>query len=139
MLFSFFFFSSRRRHTRYWRDWSSDVCSSDLEPEREGVPTGANGCDRQDRGAPGRRRTIGETLNARQVQRALGTYETRESEEREPGRRDPAALPADAGNAVPLVLEDLRREAGRVRCGVDLKAFRNEQSEACQWLRAFVR
>src|SRR3712207_7703485 len=25
----FFFFSSRRRHTRYWRDWSSDVCSSD--------------------------------------------------------------------------------------------------------------
>src|SRR3712207_74441 len=31
MLFkSFFFFSSRRRHTRYWRDWSSDVCSSDL-------------------------------------------------------------------------------------------------------------
>src|SRR3712207_8489275 len=28
--FCFFFFSSRRRHTRYWRDWSSDVCSSDL-------------------------------------------------------------------------------------------------------------
>src|SRR3712207_1326749 len=26
----FCFFSSRRRHTRYWRDWSSDVCSSDL-------------------------------------------------------------------------------------------------------------
>src|SRR5438445_5058276 len=31
--FIFFFFSSRRRHTRYWRDWSSDVCSSDLEFE----------------------------------------------------------------------------------------------------------
>ena len=29
--FVLFFFSSRRRHTRYWRDWSSDVCSSDLE------------------------------------------------------------------------------------------------------------
>src|SRR6266496_1223127 len=27
---SFFFFSSRRRHTRSLRDWSSDVCSSDL-------------------------------------------------------------------------------------------------------------
>src|SRR5690625_6960895 len=27
---SFFFFSSRRRHTRWPRDWSSDVCSSDL-------------------------------------------------------------------------------------------------------------
>src|SRR3712207_2947782 len=29
-MLDFFFFSSRRRHTRYWRDWSSDVCSSDL-------------------------------------------------------------------------------------------------------------
>src|SRR5690606_40606854 len=28
---SFFFFSSRRRHTRFSRDWSSDVCSSDLD------------------------------------------------------------------------------------------------------------
>src|SRR5690606_39815017 len=27
---AFFFFSSRRRHTRFSRDWSSDVCSSDL-------------------------------------------------------------------------------------------------------------
>src|SRR5256886_7400793 len=30
MLFIFFFFSSRRRHTRFDCDWSSDVCSSDL-------------------------------------------------------------------------------------------------------------
>src|SRR2546421_11748497 len=30
MFFVFFFFSSRRRHTRSDRDWSSDVCSSDL-------------------------------------------------------------------------------------------------------------
>src|SRR5699024_11733553 len=29
---AFFFFSSRRRHTRSKRDWSSDVCSSDLGP-----------------------------------------------------------------------------------------------------------
>src|SRR6266571_4762306 len=29
--FFFFFFSSRRRHTRLTCDWSSDVCSSDLE------------------------------------------------------------------------------------------------------------
>src|SRR5256886_1162667 len=28
----FFFFSSRRRHTRFDCDWSSDVCSSDLDP-----------------------------------------------------------------------------------------------------------
>src|SRR5690606_40476037 len=34
-IFSFcFFFSSRRQHTRFSRDWSSDVCSSDL-PELE--------------------------------------------------------------------------------------------------------
>src|SRR5438874_12779836 len=31
MCIVFFFFSSRRRHTRSLRDWSSDVCSSDLE------------------------------------------------------------------------------------------------------------
>src|SRR2546422_2011209 len=31
-LLFFFFFSSRRRHTRCSRDWSSDVCSSDLLP-----------------------------------------------------------------------------------------------------------
>src|SRR5256885_14994979 len=35
---SFFFFSSRRRHTRLQGDWSSDVCSSDLSlPERPTV------------------------------------------------------------------------------------------------------
>src|SRR5437879_13761322 len=33
-LFFFFFFSSRRRHTRYIGDWSSDVCSSDLNAAR---------------------------------------------------------------------------------------------------------
>src|SRR2546429_3779885 len=31
---SYFFFSSRRRHTRCSRDWSSDVCSSDLIAHR---------------------------------------------------------------------------------------------------------
>src|SRR5699024_11437191 len=35
---AFFFFSSRRRHTRSKRDWSSDVCSSDL---RRGCEAGA--------------------------------------------------------------------------------------------------
>src|SRR5215471_21176464 len=32
-----FFFSSRRRHTRSLRDWSSDVCSSDLAEEYQGI------------------------------------------------------------------------------------------------------
>src|SRR5690606_34228517 len=34
-MFWFFFFSSRRRHTRFSRDWSSDVCSSDLVDPKE--------------------------------------------------------------------------------------------------------
>src|SRR6266850_6899164 len=33
----FFFFSSRRRHTRLQGDWSSDVCSSDVARQREGA------------------------------------------------------------------------------------------------------
>src|SRR5438067_11714937 len=32
LIILYFFFSSRRRHTRSKRDWSSDVCSSDLLP-----------------------------------------------------------------------------------------------------------
>src|SRR5207245_6211933 len=39
-----FFFSSRRRHTRCYRDWSSDVCSSDLIPR----------CQQRTRSAGGR-------------------------------------------------------------------------------------
>src|SRR5690606_40069173 len=37
----FFFFSSRRRHTRFSRDWSSDVCSSDLVLRGNLAPKGA--------------------------------------------------------------------------------------------------
>src|SRR5207302_2888252 len=38
----FFFFSSRRRHTSFSRDWSSDVCSSDLRPARSGCIVAAS-------------------------------------------------------------------------------------------------
>src|SRR6266508_5199249 len=43
VVFTFsFFFSSRRRHTRWPRDWSSDVCSSDLgqPPKQPGAVEG---------------------------------------------------------------------------------------------------
>src|SRR3989440_9556135 len=40
-MISFFFFSSRRRHTRSDRDWSSDVCSSDLKELGATVADGA--------------------------------------------------------------------------------------------------
>src|SRR2546429_1289852 len=43
--FFFFFFSSRRRHTRCSRDWSSDVCSSDLVRQSEqSVYTNCSDC-----------------------------------------------------------------------------------------------
>src|SRR5690606_40947834 len=38
-----FFFSSRRRHTRFSRDWSSDVCSSDLADGAGGRAVGPTG------------------------------------------------------------------------------------------------
>src|SRR5207253_6189384 len=37
IVYSFFFFSCRRRHTRWPRDWSSDVCSSDLQKGNPGA------------------------------------------------------------------------------------------------------
>src|SRR6266850_6659861 len=52
---NFFFFSSRRRHTRLQGDWSSDVCSSDLGrrlPERQGRGEGQGGA--QGRSQPAR-------------------------------------------------------------------------------------
>src|SRR3712207_7452789 len=54
ILLFLFFFSSRRRHTRYWRDWSSDVCSSDLA---HGRPPAVRGRDRRATGlGPAERR-----------------------------------------------------------------------------------
>src|SRR5690606_39540630 len=41
-----FFFSSRRRHTRFSRDWSSDVCSSDLGAHYKFDITGPDGTRR---------------------------------------------------------------------------------------------
>src|SRR5690554_5583083 len=41
-MFFLFFFSSRRRHTRCGRDWSSDVCSSDLPLVYDVVDPGAD-------------------------------------------------------------------------------------------------
>src|SRR6266542_7072815 len=51
----FFFFSSRRRHTRCYRDWSSDVCSSDLRgPCRRAYLRHVEGPQRRARGASAR-------------------------------------------------------------------------------------
>src|SRR2546430_3802961 len=52
LLFNLFFFSSRRRHTRFDCDWSSDVCSSDLSNSGSPRLTQARG-GRKQRGAVG--------------------------------------------------------------------------------------
>src|SRR6266496_4613327 len=58
----FFFFSSRRRHTRSLRDWSSDVCSSDLRgrPDHRRDPVRRAGRHHGGSGAGhgGQRRTV---------------------------------------------------------------------------------
>src|SRR2546422_6366367 len=51
LLMSFFFFSSRRRHTRCSRDWSSDVCSSDLDIAVRELPDEAVAVDAEHLGA----------------------------------------------------------------------------------------
>src|SRR5256885_2511012 len=67
----FFFFSSRRRHTRLQGDWSSDVCSSDLcsatniamvgTPGRSMCPTRLRGDERQRWPARGSKEKVEET------------------------------------------------------------------------------
>src|SRR5438132_7308965 len=55
--FLFFFFSSRRRHTRSLCDWSSDVCSSDLADQGPGSRDQHHRFPREDPGHPDERGT----------------------------------------------------------------------------------
>src|SRR3712207_9422480 len=80
---TFFFFSSRRRHTRYWRDWSSDVCSSDLAADHEA------GGDTVDKVLVVRHRP--------DVEQACGDLRVDRPQVREVRRGDPA--PAQIGRA----------------------------------------
>src|SRR5439155_10024940 len=57
-----FFFSSRRRHTRWPRDWSSDVCSSDLTPGHPAAGGDAEGGGGPPRGLVGPRLTAADDL-----------------------------------------------------------------------------
>src|SRR5438105_15911938 len=73
----FFFFSSRRRHTRSTRDWSSDVCSSDLHLRRY-----FGGCATKCIGGDARQAYL-----ARQFHRPLVRWDReRRSEERRVGK-----------------------------------------------------
>src|SRR3712207_2278739 len=57
------FFSSRRRHTRYWRDWSSDVCSSDLVLVNAKVPNNMKDIHEKDEKIAEEIKKIEEQLN----------------------------------------------------------------------------
>src|SRR3712207_8096153 len=85
----FFFFSSRRRHTRYWRDWSSDVCSSDL-------PSGNAGTEESMENA-----SAGESANN---ETDAGSAENTEESE-------PVVLPA-----LDFTLQDQFGKIGRASC-----------------------
>src|SRR2546430_7608913 len=84
-----FFFSSRRRHTRFDCDWSSDVCSSDLQVQRR---AGEGGRDARGRrvaaelqGRPGPVRREQEDGDRRTVRGDQGAGRGR-SEERRVGK-----------------------------------------------------
>src|SRR2546422_7844477 len=80
-----FFFSSRRRHTRCSRDWSSDVCSSDLVWRRgaqAAVMVSGNGCAHvyfRPRGGPPTPRS-GAAVPSDLVEQLLGRSEEHTSE-----------------------------------------------------------
>src|SRR5256886_16162407 len=76
-IFLFFFFSSRRRHTRFDCDWSSDVCSSDLVPRRVRPVRGlaeskARAASREERVQPRARPEDGQTPQRRSEERRVG-------------------------------------------------------------------
>src|SRR2546430_13084140 len=86
----FFFFSSRRRHTRFDCDWSSDVCSSDLAACPSRGSSAPHSCACRGRGfqrrapphARGRRQALAPSAPVRDVQeRASGSEERRVGEE----------------------------------------------------------
>src|SRR5690606_40482067 len=82
LVYYFFFFSSRRRHTRFSRDWSSDVCSSDLGAFKIMIP---------DKCAPARVAEAGNKVSAHAVAAHDGMMRVRprssmRSEERRVGK-----------------------------------------------------
>src|SRR3712207_8539374 len=112
---TFFFFSSRRRHTRYWRDWSSDVCSSDLKDDIERMMRDAEAHAEEDK----RRREEAETRNlAESLQ-----YQT-EKFLAENGEKIPADKKEELGEA----LTELRSSLG----GSDIAAIKAAQEKVAR-------
>src|SRR5690625_7014220 len=95
----YFFFSSRRRHTRWPRDWSSDVCSSDLgkgKRQRGSVSVAVLEPEGWESALPPRRRTwtfpratrkTGSRSEERRVGKESRTWRYREHQKRKNTRR----------------------------------------------------
>src|SRR5690606_40312341 len=90
-----FFFSSRRRHTRFSRDWSSDVCSSDLSlsaSARRALMRAYQQALKEDAGAVSARHMLlglaadADSVAARALARALEEGDGPRSEERRVGK-----------------------------------------------------
>src|SRR3712207_9329975 len=96
---SIFFFSSRRRHTRYWRDWSSDVCSSDLRRAR-GPHLGTGGGGRPAAGG------------GRRLPHRAAPYDRRDGLRARRGGPDPPDSPPPAPVAGPYALRRAARAEG---------------------------
>src|SRR6266516_7745027 len=117
MLFCmFFFFSSRRRHTSSYGDWSSDVCSSDLgRPARPAALAGAEPrADRRDPSRAGRTRDgkprIAGLAGASRHRPALPAWRR--------GRRAGARRGSDRPSGGQRQLRAARGPAGRGTAGV---------------------
>src|SRR5215813_9481300 len=112
----FFFFSSRRRHTRCGRDWSSDVCSSDLATEQAALQVRIRRVGAKPDGQKGGREVI---ARDRALSRAVHVHldtGTRRVDEGQPLAALHIHHPA-------LELLDALVQRGELRLGVVLKAL----------------
>src|SRR2546427_6863147 len=106
-----FFFSSRRRHTRFDCDWSSDVCSSDLDARRE-QPAPAEGPRVDAREADHHGRDHPRPVGARELAAELAQVDTHEEEREEAGADRGAEDDAEPVAQRPSCARTASREAG---------------------------
>src|SRR5207245_5654437 len=100
----FFFFSSRRRHTRCYRDWSSDVCSSDLFRRLTRLDAGLRGTEPRDRDHERRARHVRHAHLVTELdRRGLATVLTADAD-LEVGPRTATTLDADLDELSDAVL-----------------------------------